>query len=145
MSCALLFFVLSLGIFGCSASGSDPQKAGGQAGSAGGTSSGRAGGADGTTGSMTSGATSGSAGATGSGGVPGDASAGSGGAGGSPLPDGGPVDGPSPRVKFNFNIGWKFIRQDVMGAEASAFNDAAWANVSTPHTFNDVDTYAHLT
>jgi beta-galactosidase len=148
MSRTLLFLVLSLGIFACSASGSGPEKPGGQAGSlstSAGGNSGGTGGADGTTGSMTSGATSGSGGATGSGGALGDASIGSGGAGGSPLPDGGPVDDPSPRIKFNFNIGWKFIRQDVMGVEAPAFNDAAWANVSTPHTFNDVDTYSHLT
>jgi beta-galactosidase len=76
---------------------------------------------------------------------PNDASVGSGGAGGvPPFPDGGPVDDPSPRTKFNFNVGWKFIKQDVMGAQAPAFDDSAWANVSTPHTFNDVDTYSHL-
>jgi beta-galactosidase len=48
------------------------------------------------------------------------------------------------RVDFNFNVGWKFLKMDVTGAEAPAFDDSAWANVSTPHTYNDVDTYTHL-
>jgi beta-galactosidase len=47
----------------------------------------------------------------------------------------------SPRLVFNFNAGWKFIRQDVPGSEVQAFDDAAWADVSTPHTFNDVDAF----
>jgi beta-galactosidase len=42
---------------------------------------------------------------------------------------------------YNFNPGWKFIKQEVAGAEAESFNDAAWADVSTPHTFNDVDSF----
>ena len=126
----------------------------GQTGSSSSSSTAAGGGGSSTSGSSTAGpgtttgdSTSTGAGGTGSGGTgPGDASAGSGGAGGSPPPpDGGPVDDPSPRIKFNFNVGWKFIKQDVTGAQAPAFDDAAWANVSTPHTFNDVDTYSHLT
>jgi beta-galactosidase len=50
----------------------------------------------------------------------------------------------SPRVTINFNPGWKFIKQDVPGAEAPAFNDTTWTNVSTPHTYNDVDTYNEI-
>jgi len=50
----------------------------------------------------------------------------------------------SPRVTYNFNPDWKFIRQDVPGAQEAAFDDSAWANVSLPHTWNDVDSYRAL-
>ena len=50
----------------------------------------------------------------------------------------------TPRATYNFNPGWKFIRQDVPGAEAVAFDDSPWAAVSLPHTWNDVDTYRGL-
>ncbi len=50
----------------------------------------------------------------------------------------------SPRVTYNFNPGWKFIRQDVPGAEAPGFDDTGWTDVSTPHTYNDTDTYDEL-
>ena len=47
----------------------------------------------------------------------------------------------SPRVTYNFNAGWKFIRQDVPGAQEVAFDDSQWETVSTPHSFNDVDSF----
>jgi beta-galactosidase len=47
----------------------------------------------------------------------------------------------SQRATYNFNPGWKFIKQDVPGAEAPAFDDSSWETVSTPHTYNDVDTF----
>jgi beta-galactosidase len=50
----------------------------------------------------------------------------------------------SPREKYNFNPGWKFIRQDVPDADNPSFDDSAWTTVSTPHTWNDVDTYRAL-
>ena len=50
----------------------------------------------------------------------------------------------SPRTTFNFNPDWKFIRQDVPGADAAAFDDSAWSAVSLPHTWNDVDSYRKL-
>jgi beta-galactosidase len=50
----------------------------------------------------------------------------------------------SPRVTFNFNPGWKFIKQDVPGAEAVAFDDSKWDAVSTPHTYNDIDSYDEI-
>jgi beta-galactosidase len=50
----------------------------------------------------------------------------------------------SPRATLNFNPDWKFIREDVSGAQASGFDDAAWSTVSTPHTYNDVDTFNRL-
>jgi|GEM_PF-1439715 len=45
------------------------------------------------------------------------------------------------RIKYNFDHDWKFIKQDVAGAEAVAFNDSAWLDVSLPHTYNDIDHY----
>lgn len=50
----------------------------------------------------------------------------------------------SGRTTLNFNQGWKFIKDDVPGAEAYDFEDAQWSRVSTPHTYNDVDTFAHF-
>jgi beta-galactosidase len=50
----------------------------------------------------------------------------------------------SPRVNYNFNAGWKFIRQDVPGAEQPSFDDSAWVNVSAPHTYNDADSYTEI-
>ena len=54
---------------------------------------------------------------------------------------GGYVAPASPRMSFDFNIGWKFVREDVAGAEAVGFEDERWATVSTPHSFNDVDSF----
>ena len=51
---------------------------------------------------------------------------------------------PSPRVKLNFDLNWEFIRDDVAGAEAPGFDDSSWTTVSTPHTFNDVDSFRQI-
>ncbi|MFZ0337546.1 MAG: sugar-binding domain-containing protein [Terracidiphilus sp.] len=51
---------------------------------------------------------------------------------------------PSPRIKWNFNLNWRFIREDVSGAEAPDFDDREWRAVSTPHSFNDVDSFRKL-
>jgi len=32
---------------------------------------------------------------------------------------------PSPRATYDFNPGWKFIREDAPGAEAVAFDDSS--------------------
>jgi beta-galactosidase len=45
---------------------------------------------------------------------------------------------------YNFNPGWKFIRKDVPGAQRPGFDDSNWESISTPHTFNDVDSYDHI-
>lgn len=45
------------------------------------------------------------------------------------------------RETINFNPDWKFLKDDPAGAGASAFDDSAWATVSAPHTYNDVDTF----
>jgi len=47
----------------------------------------------------------------------------------------------SPHTDYDFNPGWKFIREDVAGAEQTGFDDSKWATVSAPHTYNDVDSY----
>ncbi len=45
------------------------------------------------------------------------------------------------RVKYNFNIEWKFIKDNPVGAEQYDYNDEEWTTVSCPHTFNDIDTF----
>jgi beta-galactosidase len=47
----------------------------------------------------------------------------------------------SPRATLNFNYEWKFIREDVPGADAIDFDDSKWSSVATPHSFNDVDSF----
>ncbi len=46
---------------------------------------------------------------------------------------------PDPRVWIHLNNGWRFIRSDVAGAQAPAFNDSGWTSVNTPHTWNAAD------
>src|SRR4051794_16497845 len=48
---------------------------------------------------------------------------------------------PSPRVTLDFNSGWKFFREDAGGADSPAFDDGKWQAVTTPHTFDDVDSF----
>jgi beta-galactosidase len=50
----------------------------------------------------------------------------------------------SPRLTLNFNPDWKFIRQDVPGAEATDFDDSQWTTVATPHTWNESDSFDKL-
>ena len=52
----------------------------------------------------------------------------------------------SPRATYNFNPDWRFQRaaragDDIAGFEAKDFEDAAWQTVSTPHPYNDVDSF----
>jgi beta-galactosidase len=42
---------------------------------------------------------------------------------------------------FSMDPGWQFIKQDVTGAQATSFDDSKWSLVSTPHTYNDVDSF----
>jgi beta-galactosidase len=42
------------------------------------------------------------------------------------------------RVTLNFNPDWKFIKDDPAGAQAPAFNDSNWTEVSAPHTYNNL-------
>jgi beta-galactosidase len=45
------------------------------------------------------------------------------------------------RVKYNFNLNWKFIKANPTNAQDIEFDDSQWQTVSTPHTFNDIDTF----
>ncbi|HEX8627012.1 MAG TPA: DUF4982 domain-containing protein [Catenuloplanes sp.] len=45
------------------------------------------------------------------------------------------------RAVYNMNLDWKFLRENVAGAEGTSFDDSAWTTVSVPHTFNDVDSF----
>jgi beta-galactosidase len=47
----------------------------------------------------------------------------------------------SPRRTIDFDPAWRFIRQDVPGAEQPGFDDSNWTTVSAPHSFNDVDSF----
>src|SRR5574344_1172841 len=40
----------------------------------------------------------------------------------------------SGREVFNFNVGWRFIKSDVEGAEKKLFDDSKWTVVNLPHT-----------
>ncbi len=44
-----------------------------------------------------------------------------------------------PRVEVGLDDSWKFVRQDVAGAEAVRFDDGAWQDVKLPHTWNAKD------
>jgi beta-galactosidase len=115
-------------------------------GSSGGSSGASSGASSGTSGGASSGSGGGMGTGSGSGGNPGDGGGDDGGVPvGGPILDGGaPVTPPPPpnnRSTYNFDYGWKFIRQDVTGAEMPGFDDSAWTPVSLPHTFNDVDTW----
>ncbi|GAA3822280.1 glycoside hydrolase family 2 TIM barrel-domain containing protein [Streptomyces phyllanthi] len=46
---------------------------------------------------------------------------------------------PNPRAWIHINNGWRFIRQDVAGAQAPGFDDSGWTPVNTPHTWNADD------
>lgn len=47
------------------------------------------------------------------------------------------------RLTLNFNPDWKFIKADPADAARVDFNDSNWTTISTPHTFNDTDTFDH--
>src|SRR5579859_3440164 len=47
-------------------------------------------------------------------------------------------------LTLNFNPDWKFIKSDPPGAQATDFDDREWTIVSTPHTYNDTDTFDHF-
>ena len=40
------------------------------------------------------------------------------------------------RVTQSFDPGWKFFKGDVVGAEQSDFNDAAWRTLDVPHDWS---------
>jgi len=50
----------------------------------------------------------------------------------------------SAHADYNFNPGWRFLKGDAPGAEQPGFDDSKWSAVSTPHTYNDTDTFDEL-
>jgi beta-galactosidase len=46
---------------------------------------------------------------------------------------------PAARQRIDLNAGWRFNKGDVSGAQNPAFNDAGWAAVTVPHTWNAQD------
>ncbi|TWO34531.1 glycoside hydrolase family 2 protein [Seonamhaeicola sediminis] len=48
------------------------------------------------------------------------------------------------RTKYNFNLEWKFIKENPENAQELGFDDVVWSTVSCPHTFNDIDTFDDL-
>ena len=47
-----------------------------------------------------------------------------------------PVTG---RADINLDSNWRFIRQDVGGAQTNSFDDSTWTNLNLPHTWNNLD------
>src|SRR5215212_436974 len=47
----------------------------------------------------------------------------------------------SPRVKYNFNSGWKLFVGDPAGAEAPGFDDSTWKEVTLPRAWNEDDAF----
>ena len=45
----------------------------------------------------------------------------------------------SARTDISLDHGWRFIRQDVAGAQEVKFDDSAWAPTDLPHTWNNLD------
>jgi beta-galactosidase len=145
--------LLVLGACGTSGSGDQPDASGGGPGGFSAPDSGNPSGdhgadgasppADGASGgSSSSGA--GDAAGGGSSGSSGTADAAGGSSSGGVVPDGGVLQPPRDSTQLSMDAGWRFIKQDVTGADAAAFNDTSWATVSTPHTYNDVDSYRVL-
>ena len=45
------------------------------------------------------------------------------------------------RSKYNFNSDWKLVFDDPTDAQASAFDDHAWKDITTPHAWNENDAF----
>lgn len=45
------------------------------------------------------------------------------------------------RQVLNFNPDWKFLKANPTNAQLPKFDDRKWTTVSTPHTYNDTDTF----
>ncbi len=53
----------------------------------------------------------------------------------------------SPHADYNFDYGWKFIKEQAAKfptAMTPNFDDAAWQSVTLPHSYNDIDSYRGL-
>src|ERR1043166_4901579 len=45
----------------------------------------------------------------------------------------------NPRADIILDPGWRFIRQDVAGAQTNGFDDSTWTLLDLPHTWNNLD------
>ena len=45
----------------------------------------------------------------------------------------------NPREDINLDSGWRFIRQDVTGAQTNGFDDSSWTLLDLPYTWNNLD------
>lgn len=45
----------------------------------------------------------------------------------------------SSRADRVLDAGWRFVRQDVPGAQAPGFDDSSWSAINLPHTWNNLD------
>lgn len=45
------------------------------------------------------------------------------------------------RKVISLNRDWKFIREDVLGADKPGFDDSQWQDVGLPHCYNDQDVF----
>ncbi|MEP6652169.1 MAG: DUF4982 domain-containing protein [Myxococcales bacterium] len=131
---------------GQSGTGGNGSPTGGQmgngSGSGGDTGAGTSGGTGAATVTGTGGIVSGGGGAVGTG-TGGRVGTGSGGAGNLGGPGGNPFPGPATEADYSMDVGWQFNKSDVTGAQATAFADtgAGWSQVSTPHSYNDTDSF----
>jgi beta-galactosidase len=46
---------------------------------------------------------------------------------------------PNHRVDVIVDANWRFIRQNIAGAQATEFDDSLWTNLNLPHTWNNID------
>lgn len=53
----------------------------------------------------------------------------------------GPTASP-PRMRYNFNPGWRLMVGDPKGAESPSFDDSSWKPVTLPHAWNEDDAFA---
>ena len=62
-----------------------------------------------------------------------------------PPPMGGSTPpGPASEAEYSMDVGWMFIKQDQSGAQATTASETGWSPVSTPHTYNDIDSFRVL-
>jgi beta-galactosidase len=57
----------------------------------------------------------------------------------SQLTDSGTEAVVAPRIAIDLNSDWKFIRDDMSGAEQPMLDDSSWQSVTLPHTWNNLD------
>src|SRR5438874_7012593 len=43
------------------------------------------------------------------------------------------------RADLSLDSAWRFIRQDVAGAQTNGFDDSSWSLINLPHTWNNLD------